>query len=83
MQSSSALRKPLAVRKYNNHLLDETDDFRRHDTIKNITNLNDNFCLAGFSFKRTDNRVLYLLILFYMGMLLLTLRILQLIKTYI
>ena len=31
------------VRKYNHHLLDKTDDFRRHDTIKNHLTIKGSF----------------------------------------
>ena len=48
-------------------MLDETDEFRRHDTIKIFIDINDSFCSAGFSFKRTDNCVLYLRIFFDEG----------------
>ena len=42
-------------------MLDETDEFRRHEKI------NESFRSAGFSFKRIDNRVLYLRIFFDEG----------------
>ena len=64
IQSTSALRKPPAVRIYSHPFLDETYDFRKHDTIKSIIDLNESFCPAGFSFKLVDNRVLFLRIYF-------------------
>ena len=58
IKSSSALSKPQAVCKYNHHLLNETDEFRRRDKNENFIDLNDSICSAGFSFKRIDNPVI-------------------------
>ena len=51
LPSAAPLRSPPTKRKYEHPLLDQTE-FRKHDVINCVEQLNESFCPAGFSLKK-------------------------------